>query len=185
VWIVLAGVENRTRCVGVEVRSYDRTDERWNIKPFDDRDSFTPIDSALWRLLPIGALIERTIDFRRKHYKTQADRARTGEPVQWSVGGPLVEVPVGPEAAARAIEAMIADEPDKPRRGPRRQLSLEDLATVVVPAYDEGGRRPVVAVRDALSKHKRQNITMEQARKAVVRAREAGLLPPAKGRGKP
>jgi hypothetical protein len=91
----------------------------------------------------------------------------------------------GWEKMARKFKYPGGDEPNRPRRGPQRLLSLDDLATVVAPAYLTGGRKPVVAVRDALSKHRGEPVTMDQARKAVVRAREAGLLPPAKGQGKP
>jgi hypothetical protein len=176
--VVLAGIENRTRCVGIEVRSYDRTgDEHEKIKPFEHRDGFAEISSALWRSIPIGDLIERSIAFRKNHYKVLAEAARQGD---------LIHRGPDDETAARAYESLADDgEPDRPRRGPQRQLSLDDLTRVVAPAYLTGGRKPVVAVQKALSKHKRQTITMEQARKAVVRAREAGVLPPAKGRGKP
>jgi hypothetical protein len=89
------------------------------------------------------------------------------------------------EEMARRYESLIGDEPKRRRRGPERALSVEALTTVVKPAYEKGGRKPVVAVRDALSKQRGEPVTMDQARKAVVRAREIGVLPPAGGRGKP
>ena len=88
--------------------------------------------------------------------------------------------------AAGVYESLAAEGvPNRPQRGPKRLLCLDDLTTVVKPAYLTGGRKPVVAVRKAMSKHRGQPVTMDQARKAVVRAREAGVLPPAGGRGKP
>jgi hypothetical protein len=182
VCVMLAFIENRVRCVGVEVRSYERTDNG-AMKPLVHRDGFTEIGSALWRSIPIGDLIERSIAHHRKANKVLAEMARSSDTFP-RVALPAV-VPQDRETLARIYESRIGDEPEKPRRGPERLLSIEDLATVVAPAYLTGGRKPVVAVRDALSKHKRQPISMDQARKAVVRAREAGVLAPAKGRGKP
>jgi hypothetical protein len=173
--VTLASIDGRTRCVGVEIRSYEKTDtEHGVIEPFEHRDGFTEIGSALWRSIPIGDLIERAIAEKKAEFKRLAE---------WARG--LRQDHINQEAIAREIESLIDEEPDRPRRGPQRLLSLDDLATVVAPAYLTGGRKPVVTVRDALSKHKGEPVTMDQARKAVVRARDAGVLPPAKGRGKP
>ena len=139
-------------------------------------DHYTDIGSALWRSIPIGDLIERSIAARKVYYKGLVSMAR-------SAADPATRK--GWEGMARAFEYPDGDEPDRPRRGPQRLLSLDDLATVVAPAYLTGGRKPVVAVRDALAERKRGSVTMDQARKAVVRAREAGIVPPAHGRGKP
>jgi hypothetical protein len=150
-------------------------DEHGGIKPLPPSDRFTEIGSALWRSIPIGDLIERSIALQKNHYKDLvANARRAADPATRK----------GWEDMARAFE-YYNDQPDRPRRGPKRLLSLDDLATVVAPAYLTGGRKPVVAVRDALSKHKREPVSMDQARKAVVRARDAGVLPPAHGRGKP
>jgi hypothetical protein len=181
--ITLASIDGRTRCVGVEIRSYERTDtDHGVIKPFEHRDGFTEIGSALWRSIPIGDLIERAIAGKQAEFKRLAEWARGRGQDQ------IIREALAPEireAVAREIESLIDDDADKPHRGPQRLLSLHDLATVIAPAYQSAGRKPVVAVRDALSKHTRQTVTMDQARKAVVRAREAGVLPRAHGRGKP
>jgi hypothetical protein len=175
VCVTLASIENRTRCIGVEVRSYQRTDGGLGIKPLPPLNRYTEIGSTLWRSIPIGDLIERSIADQRNYYKTLVDMARNADPATRE----------GWEDMARAFEFLDDDEPSRPRRGPQRLLSLDDLATVVAPAYLTGGRKPVVAVRDALSKHRGEPVTMDQARKAVVRARAAGALPQAHGRGKP
>jgi hypothetical protein len=180
VCVTLASIENRTRCIGVEVRSYQRTDGGLGIKPLPPLNRYTDIGSTLWRSIPIGDLIERSIAHQKDYYKTLVDMARSADPAPSR--GPSRE---GWEDMARAFEYPNANEPDRPRRGPQRLLSLDDLTTVVAPAYLTGGRKPVVAVRDALRKHRGEPVTMEQARKAVVRARAAGALPPAHGRGKP
>jgi hypothetical protein len=171
--IMLANIDGWIRCVGVEIRSYESIDptlSTWlGIKPFDHRDGFAEINSTLWRSIPIGDLIERAIAGLKGDYKLLAEYHRDQDQ----------------EDAASIYESLMGEVPDRPRRGPRRLLSVDDLATVVAPAYLTGGRRPVVAVRDALSKHRGEPVTMDQARKAVVRARAAGALPPAHGRGKP
>jgi hypothetical protein len=181
VWLTFGSIDGRTRCVGVEIRSYERIDhERGVIEPFESRDGLAEISAAMWRSIPIGELIERGIAGSRAQNKMLADITRnTGvDPVHGNRTG---------DAAVRRYESLIGDDvaPDRPRRGPQRVLSPDELATVVAPAYLAAGRKPVVAVRDALTKYKRQTISMDQARKAVVRAREAGVLPPAHGQGKP
>lgn len=180
VCVMLASIEKRVRCVGVEVRSYERTDDKHGgVKPLPPNSHFTEIGSALWRSIPIGDLIERSIARSKDHYKALVDMARKGLILK---GWEDIDM-------ARALdvlgEVLGDDEPARPRRGPQRLLSLDDLTTVIAPAYLTGGRKPVVAVRDALSKHRGEPVTMDQARKAVVRARAAGALPPAHGRGKP
>ena len=170
---MLGKIDGRIRCIGVELRSYESIDPTesalMGVKPFDHRDSFAEISSALWRSMPIGDLIERAIANQKSDYKLIAEYHR-GQ---------------GEEVAAGVYESLAAEVPNRPQRGPKRLLSLDDLTTVVKPAYLTGGRKPVVAVRKAMSKHRGQPVTMDQARKAVVRAREAGVLPPAGGRGKP
>jgi hypothetical protein len=173
--VTLASVDGRTRCVGVEIRSYERI-EQGVIEPFGHRDGFAEIGSSLWRSIPIGDLIERAIAKRKADFKRLVEWARHDLPHYHHIDG---------QGIAGEIESLIDEEPDRPHRGPQRLLSLDDLTTVVAPAYLTGGRKPVVAVRDALSKHRGEPVTMEQARKAVVRARAAGALPPAHGRGKP
>jgi hypothetical protein len=177
VWLQLASVNGRMRCVGVDIRGYQQTDtEPGGIKPFPHRVDFAEISSSIWRSIPIGDLIQRAITGRKADYRVLAGKARAGA---------LDNRGIDLEEVARRYESLIGDEPDRPRRGPKRLLTLDDLTTVVRPAYLSGGRTPVVAVRDALSGHRGQPVTMDQARKAVVQAREVGALPPASGRGKP
>jgi hypothetical protein len=173
VWLTLAAIHNRMRCVGVDIRSYKRPvfeetlADRVALEPFDGRDGLAAMDSAVWRSIPIGDLIQRAIEEKKAYFLARAEQARRDDQ----------------EETARRYESLVG-EPGKPRHGPRRSLSLEDLTTVVAPAYDAGGRKPVVAVREALSKHRGVPVSIDTARKAVVRAREVGALPPAGGRGK-
>jgi hypothetical protein len=75
---------------------------------------------------------------------------------------------------------LLEPSPDVPRRGPPPMLKTEDLRTVVAPAYLNGGDRPVVAVHEALQgiPAMKGHATKEQARKAVVKARALGFIPP-------
>jgi hypothetical protein len=182
VWLQLATINGRTRCIGVDIRGYDRpplpeADTPWQagIKPHAGRERFAEIGSAVLRSIPIGDLIERAITGRNDDYEWLAEAARSGQ---------LDYRGQNREEMARRYESLIG-EPGQRRRGPERVLSLDDLTNVVALAYRHAGNKPVVAVRDALSKHRGKAVTMDQARKAVVRAREAGALPPAHGQGKP
>jgi len=47
----------------------------------------------------------------------------------------------------------------------------------VAPAYRVGGRKPALAVQEALAVHFGELVTPDMARKAVRKAREAGHLP--------
>ena len=70
------------------------------------------------------------------------------------------------------------------RRGPRPQLDDETLQRVVAAAYRVGGRRPVQAVKEALEATGALPgpVTIDQARRAVVRARARGFIPPSKSK---
>src|SRR5688572_8046773 len=65
VWLTLAIINGRIRCIGVDVRSYKKplgeTPEQPVPEPFPWRDGFAEIGSALWRSIPIGDLIEQAI----------------------------------------------------------------------------------------------------------------------------
>jgi hypothetical protein len=95
------------------------------------------------------------------------------------------------ERLARTHEALAGAAPAGARRGPKRLLTEDVLRTVVAPAYITGGRRPVMAVRKALEAARfggsgpKGEVTIDQARKAVVQARAAGVIPAASGRGRP
>lgn len=79
----------------------------------------------------------------------------------------------------RGAQVALADKP-QPRRGPPALLSDEELEQVVAVAYRQGGRRPVEAVREALTRlpQFKGRVTREQAKKAVQRARDKAFLPP-------
>lgn len=90
-------------------------------------------------------------------------------------------VAVGEEAERAAIAEGV--EGTRQRPGPKPVVSEEVLERVVAPAYRNGGRRPVEAVREALVDANlpglNRHVTREQASKAVERARRLGIIPPA------
>lgn len=104
---------------------------------------------------------------------------RFAEVVEQSLATAQAELPYAPEEDAKAVRDAARPDPDQPRRGPAPMLTTEDLKNVVAPAYMNGGTRPVVAVQEALKAVPAmgQHVTKEQARKAVVKAREHGFIP--------
>lgn len=120
------------------------------------------INSALWRQLPIGQLVDESVEtvqhlaeemFRasnRDHFKVLVDLNRPGK-----------------------------------RPGPQSSLTFELLRNVVAPAFRAGGRKGVVAVQRAMQEAGYPGsgpdggVTIDQARKAVTKARRMRLLEPA------
>lgn len=123
------------------------------------------IDSALWRRLPIGSMIDTAVQAQQEtiHALLHTD------PRPW-------------------MESLRAAAPPRGRPGPRPSLTPELLATVVAPAFKSVTRKPVEAVRAALEINGYAgsaadgSVTIDQARKAVTKARSMGLIPPAKRR---
>lgn len=128
-----------------------------------ERDEYDHIDSALWRSIPIGFLIEET---------TQRIQGQV-EQLARDIGGEHLE-----NAAAAKMPATT--------RGRRSPLT-DELLTEVAVTYRSAGRRPVVAVRALLDAREdfegsgpAGEVTIDQARKAVARARALGVLPATK-----
>lgn len=94
-------------------------------------------------------------------------------------------LPYVPEEDAKAVRKAARPDPDRPRRGPAPGMTTEYLRTVVAPAYMDGGAQPVEQVREAMERQPppppspmKSPFTKEQARKAVVKARALGFIPP-------
>lgn len=124
------------------------------------------VGSVLWRAIRLGDLVDEAIQ-RVRHSAV------------------LVQQQIDDEH----LEHIASAEGRKGRKGPLPSVTAELAAEVVAPAYKSGGSRPVVAVQGALAdaglpgSGPGGEVTIDQARKAVVRARELGLLPPAEKRG--
>ncbi len=89
-------------------------------------------------------------------------------------------------ASTSDASTTLRDRTDSTTTEPKRRASSpvddETLQRVVAAAYRVGGRRPVHAVKEALEATGALSgpITIDQARRAVVRARARGFIPPAK-----
>lgn len=116
------------------------------------------IDSALWRKIPIGGIAEDGIE----HIRAVAEEMLRITPKDW-------------------LKDVVKAEPPRSKPGPKPSLTTEILAGVVAPAYKAGGRKPVEAVRLALDSSgyppAGEAVTIDQARKAVRKARALGLIP--------
>lgn len=121
------------------------------------------VTARLLRQVPVGSLVESALDGARHTLRRYGDR----------LPAPMVDILSADAKAPRKGER-------KP--GPIPALSDDMLATVVAPAYLAGGRAPTKAVRQALAEAGFSNglVTIDQARKAVARARRQGLIPPAR-----
>lgn len=90
-------------------------------------------------------------------------------------------VAAGEEAERTTLGEVLEDTRRRP--GPRPVVPDDVLAQVVSPAYANGGRKPVEAVREALTAANLpglgRTVSREQASKAVERARRLGLIPAA------
>lgn len=133
------------------------------VMPFKAR---VGVNSSLWRAIRIGDLVEETIQRVRRTATAVAEQ-------------------VDDEHLAQVAGA----EERRVKRGPRPGVTPQVAAEVVAPAYLSGGQRPVVAVRESLQEAgyagsgPSGEVTIDQARKAVARTRQLGILPAAEKRG--
>lgn len=174
-------LKGRSVCVGLDVRAF--TQEEPPAKNIKMKDGWDELNSPRLRALPIGTLVEDL-------------RSGPGGLIDF-----ITAVEQNPEYAEHpenipALTQLKADlqaTTGRPRRGRVPALSDEDLRTVVAPAYLMGGKRPVQSVRAALQEHGLEGagpageVTIDQARKAVTRARKLDppAIAPATKKGKP
>lgn len=150
---------DRVICGQVTVSTVALTEEQRE-ETLGEAGTPTHIDSALWRQLPIGTMVEDAIQSTRE------------------LAAELYRV-----SGRRYYERASSLKDDKKRPGPRPILTPELLAEVVVPAFKSGGRKSVVAVQKALEEAGYPgagpdgDVTIDQARKAVQKARRLELLP--------
>jgi hypothetical protein len=160
VGVHLALVDDRLVCIGIDLRAVNLGELAG--QPIDlGNGEWLEITTSVLRGLPLGEAVDRALAEHR--LVTNAgpacaqDRGVTTAP--------------SPRTTARSVP-----------RGPLPLLDDTALATIVAPAYRMGGRRPVRAVLEALSSAGAlpSPVTIDQARRAVVRARARGFIPPAR-----
>lgn len=181
-----ARVEGRAIPVGLDLRSFvveppEEIDPA-NVKPASEqrgapffagaRGGWHEITTTVLRDLPLSAIVKNSRDtaIGLERWKNSGERA-----VAFWVDEP-VSANAGPiERAAKTDQ--------RPRRGPEPMIPDSVVQSVVVPAYLDGGSKPVEAVRVALERWQgKGTVTRDRAAAAVKRARRHGWLP-ATGRG--
>lgn len=165
VGVHLALVHDRLICIGLDLRALNLGDSMLT-EPIDlGNGDWLEITSPVLRGLPLTETIEQALVRYREmlnQLNAQADDVRTTQ----------AQATEGPNVQPQ-------------RRGPRPQLDDDTLRRVVAATYRVGGRRPVRAVQEALeaSGALPGPVSTDQARRAVVRARARGFIPPAKSPG--
>ena len=165
VGVHLALVRDRLVCVGLDLRALNLGDSLLTAPMDLGNGDWLEITSPVLR----GLSLSETIDQALATY-----RGMLGE----------LHASTGNAGTTRGEEPGTATTEPK-RRGPRPQLDDETLRRIVAAAYRVGGRRPVQAVKEALEATDTLPgpVTIDQARRAVVRARARGFIPPAKASG--
>jgi hypothetical protein len=164
-------VGGRMVCVGIDLHAFEK--ERDGLPEWAEE-----LNSPRWRALPVA----ETVETQRKLLLDTA-QASLVQPERWGL------TTSKDRAAMRATVKRIESLNPPSGRGRKPLLSAEHLVEVVAPAYRGGGRKPVQAVREALEAAgvagagPSGEVTIDQARKAVARARHAELLPPTTKKG--
>jgi hypothetical protein len=160
VGVHLALVDERLICVGVDLRAVNFGGLAGQAMDLGNGD-WAEITTSILRGLPLGEVVERAL----------AEHRLVIEGTPESTQAPRVTAAGSSAPAARPAA-----------RGPRPLLDDVALSDIVGRAYRLGGRRPVQAVQEALERADvlPGPVTIDQARRAVVRARARGFLQPAK-----
>lgn len=171
--------QGRLACIGADLRSFagQSTVKEAEYQYLLGHDEYASIGIHIWRSIPIGKLVEEALEKARKSHRAMGAGAWDQIPGWDTIWNPH-------HAAVGKIEGPVET------RGRKTIFTDQLLAEVVNPAYLGGGRKPVQAVRVALQRAGLPGsgldgeVTPDQARKAVARARKAGVIPPAQKRGK-
>jgi hypothetical protein len=161
VGVHLAQVNDRLTCVGLDVRALNLGDSMLTL-PFDlGNSTWEEVSTPVLRGLPLRDVLDDALEQYRELVEGANSRAH-------ELFG---ERDVSPQSSGGSR-----------RRGRPPQLSDEALERVVAAAYRMGGHRPVQAVQEALEGTGAlpSPVTIDQARKAVLRARARGFIPPAR-----
>lgn len=125
-----------------------------------EKHSHLTIDSRIWRAIPLGTLVDAVA----KDLRGSAEEVARDIGDEYLKSSTALPMPTG-------------------KRGRRSPLTPDVLTRVVLPAYMTSPKRPVQAVREALDacaefegSSPTGEVTIDQARKAVARARRLGLL---------
>jgi hypothetical protein len=174
--VYFGNVGGRMACVGLDIRGFAGDETTQDIKPLE---GWAELNSPRLRALAIATLVETM----RKLY-LDASQAVEDRPDLWGLKDESSRAAF--KRASKALEAVPTVHSGRPP-----MLTDEELRDIVAPAYLSGGRTPVQAVQKALERHgmpgagPKGEVTIDQARKNVQRARQMKLIPKAAKRGKP
>lgn len=159
-----ASVNGRAACVGVDVHAFRSKNsakaDLSDAKPTED--GWAEITSPVLR----GLRVAEVQDQGRRDLMGLLSQALADAPRREARAGGRVK---------KALEAQ----PLRRRPGPPALVTDDVLREVVAPAHRTGGRKPVQAVQAALSAHRGgERVSIDQARKAVAKARKRKFLPP-------
>lgn len=174
--VYFGNVGGRMACVGLDLRGFTSDETTRNIQPLE---GWAEINSPRLRALAIATLVE---DMRKLYL--DMSQAIQDRPDLWGLKDDSDLAAI--KRSSKALKAAPTVHSGRPP-----MLTEDDLRAVVAPAYLSGGRTPVQAVREALERHgvpgngPKGQVTIDQARKNVQRARERGFIPKAAKRGKP
>ena len=134
-----------------------------------------PVGAGVWRRLRIGELVEEAIESVRAFSTSMASR--------------LPADLVGADANLRDVlgiyRNLAGEDRGRTRPGPKSLMTDALLREIVVPAYLSGGRKGLQSVQRALQaagypgSGPSFNVTNDQARAAVRKARALGMIPSA------
>lgn len=177
--VVHFGVRNgHVACVGVDLRAFDS-------QPVDEEHLHVFRNDLLPDWEPLTA--RRLRDLRLEEVIEEA-RLRIGALIEEAIEYPGAKWEPKQLADLGETSRLLADGSASNRPGRPPSLSERDLVEVVADTYKRhvraGGKTPVQAVRDALAAARsipgagktNDDVTINQARAAVRRARAAGLI---------
>jgi hypothetical protein len=174
--VYFGNVGGRMACVGLDLRAFTGDEATRDVKPLE---GWAELNSPRLRALPIATLVE---DMRKLYL--DMSQAAQDRPDLWGLKDE------SSRAAFRRTSKAVETAPTV-RSGRPPMLTDDQLKEVVAPAYLSGGGRPVQAVQEALERQRmpgagpKGEVTIDQARKSVQRARQLGFIPKAAKRGKP
>lgn len=179
-FVHLAVVDETLACVGIDIRAFEeRVLEDGTIEIEPDED-WAPLTARAIRDLRFDAVVREAI----ADHRGILERALSRFSAEF---GAAADVVIERDLQPEMRELELLHEGRRRKRGRPAALSNQVLVGLVARTYLDhiraGGRTPVVAVRDALDGHPELpgagptgNVTIGQARAAVRRAREQGLL---------
>lgn len=171
-----AQVNGSARVVGLDLRTYWAEGENRMLRDLYDAEPPVSLEDPGW-----GEVGTRTLRGLAVGSVIQQSRQELQDDPRWR----LVPAPI-----RHAAQEMLSSEP-RGRPGPQHVVPETILAEVVVPAYLRGGRHTTRAVQQALGAAgygdhgPDSNASPDRAKKAVRRARNLGLIPPAERKGQP